>query len=271
MAILAVTLALGGLLIARGSQRVPMLIGVLVAATAVWVPGGRTAIVVATLLLGVAAIAPAFARKRLEFARALGIAGAGLIGLVLLAVAFPTLFGSRLAFYEATLNPDSPGSEWGSRWDAYTTDVIRGVELGGLLGQGTGEQSLGKQYLFGGAAYSEVGLYDVEGGYAATAVEWGVIGLVLWVLWTIAWTRQLWIGVKRLRGSPVGAPGLVLFAWVVVALFPAFFVGYQTFQNFLWNAYFWLLSGVIMGLPHAVSSKMQRSQRVRHASTARTA
>jgi hypothetical protein len=271
MTILAVALALSGFLIIKGRRRIVMLIAVLVAATAVWVPGGRTAIVVSTFLLGVAVLAPAFARERLAFLRALGIAGAGLIGLVLLAVTFPSLFGSRLAFYEATLNPNSPGGEWGSRWDALTTDVGRGVELGGLVGQGTGDQSLGKQYLFGGAAYSNVGLYDIEGGYAATAVEWGVIGLILWILWTMAWTHRLWINVKRVRGTTVAAPSLVLFAWVVVALFPAFFIGYQTFQNFLWNAHFWLLSGVVAGLPYAVSLKMERSQRVGLASASHTA
>ena len=49
------------------------------------------------------------------------------------------------------------------------------------------------------------------------------------------------------------AAGFVLFAWMIFFLFIGFAGGLQAFQNYIANAYFWLLSGLMFALPLAVN------------------
>ena len=78
----------------------------------------------------------------------------------------------------------------------------RGIDIGGLVGQGTGRESLGKQYLYGDSEGATGGSYQVEGGYASIAVEWGAVGLALWTLWTLAWLYRQW---RCIRAAPSGS------------------------------------------------------------------
>ena len=59
--------------------------------------------------------------------------------------------------------------------------------------------------------------------------------------------RVVW----ALRNEPLGHAGLVLLGWIVIFLFLGFVAGFQEFQNYLGNAYFWLISGIVFGLPLA--------------------
>jgi hypothetical protein len=120
------------------------------------------------------------------------------------------------------------------------------------MGEGTGRESLGTQYLYGGATRSSAGLHQVEGGYAGVALEWGAVGLVLWIAWSVAWVTLQWNGVRQARGSPLARAGVVLLAWTVSFLFVDFFAGLQIFQNYTGNAYFWLLSGILFAFPELV-------------------
>jgi hypothetical protein len=43
--------------------------------------------------------------------------------------------------------------------------------------------------------------------------------------------------------------GFVIFWYVFFLLFPATFGGMQSYEDFLFNAYFWLLLGVLFRLP----------------------
>ena len=47
----------------------------------------------------------------------------------------------------------------------------------------------------------------------------------------------------------MAAAGIVLLGWVAIFLVVLFFSGFQVFQNYVSNAYFWLLSGMIFALP----------------------
>lgn len=253
--------ALAALLLKEGRRggSAAIAAGVLGGAGASWVSGGRIGILLAGTLVALSAIAPAWSLRKATLVRSLRIAGVGLAAVVVLAVAVPDLFTSRLAWYRETLTPGSSESEWGFRKSSYVGSTVAGIRLGGLFGQGTGSESLGKQYLYGGEDYSLQGQYQVEGGYAAVAVEWGVVGLCLWVTWTAAWLRALWCSVTRVRGTPAAGAGLVLFCWLSFFLVVWFFVGMQQFQNYLANAYFWLLSGVLLGLPAATGDEAVRA------------
>jgi O-antigen ligase len=106
------------------------------------------------------------------------------------------------------------------------------------------------------------GLYQVEGGYAAVAVEMGAIGLALWLAWSIAWVGRQWRCIRAARGRHAAASGFVLFGWMLSFLFVGFVVGLQVFQNFVTNAYFWLLSGVIFAIPFTVAGSSPAADEV---------
>jgi hypothetical protein len=253
MTLVALTVSLSALVV-RAPWRLVVWGAAFVSAAAVWVSGGRAGFLVGAFLIAVAAVSVAFAFRRPAIGRAAAAAAAGVVAVGLLAALVPGLFQSRLAWYRETLDPRSAQNEWAFRLESYWGSTVSGVELGGLVGQGTGTESLGKQYLYGGEEQSPAGLYQVEGGYASVAVEWGVVGLFLWTAWSLAWTRRQWRAVQAARGTPLAAAGLVMFGWMLFFLFFGFFGGLQGFQNYLANAYFWLLSGVIFALPRAAKT-----------------
>jgi len=219
----------------------------------VWVSGGRAALLGALFVLAFVVVSPFFGERRFAtVGRTSGRAFVLVISIVVAVAAIsPILISSRSDWYRQTLDLRSSDNEWSSRFDSYWTDTVRGVTLGGLFGQGTGQESLGRQYIFGGDQRLAAGI-QVEGGYASVAVEWGGVGLALWLLWTVTWSRRLWMSVKSAKGTPLSAPGLVLIGWIVFFLFIGFFSGLQNYQNYIANAFFWLLSGMVFALPKIV-------------------
>jgi len=213
---------------------------------------------VGACLVALAAIASAFGERHPAFGRAGMVAALGLGAVFLISALVPDLFTSRLDWYLQTLDPRSSENEWSFRWDAYGGDTRRGIDIGGLVGQGTGRESLGKQYLYGGPEGTPAGLYQVEGGYASIAVEWGAVGLALWSLWTLAWLYRQWRCIRATPSGPLRAMGVVLWGWMIFFLIIGFFGGLQGFQNYVPNAYFWLLSGVIFGLPQLAASSEEK-------------
>jgi hypothetical protein len=254
LALLALAMALGAVLAARRRSTAGLVLSTLAAGGGVWISGGRAGLVLGAGLVTVAALAPLWRKGRGELGRSVVVGSLAVALLMILAAVLPNLFSSRLAWYSATLDPRSSQSEWVSRWTAHAQDTFRGIELGGIVGQGTGQESLGKQYLSGDPDYSPAGLYQVEAGFGSVAVEWGLIGLTLWLAWTLAWVRRQWTAVRAARDGPLGAAGMVLFAWIVLLLFVQLFGSLAAFQNYLVNAYFWLLSGMIFALPEAAAA-----------------
>jgi hypothetical protein len=254
LAVLALAIALGAVLAARRRSKAGLALSTLAAGGGVWISGGRAGFVVGAGLVAVAALAPLWRKGRGELGRSVVVGSLAVVLLMVLAAMLPSLFSSRLSWYSATLDPRSPESEWVSRWTAHAQDTVRGIGLGGIFGQGTGQESLGKQYLSEDPDHSPAGLYQVEAGFGAVAVEWGLVGLSLWLGWTVAWIWRQWRAVRAARDGPLGAAGMLLFAWIVLLLFVQFFGGLATFQNYLVNAYFWLLSGMIFALPEAAAA-----------------
>lgn len=251
MAVIAVAVGLAAVLVNRGRLRAIAGAGLLVSLAAVWVSGGRSGLLHGIALVGVALVPLVLHQRRSTLATVAMLASGAIAGAAALGYFFPTLLSNRLAFYLATLNPLSGANEWAFRWDLFTTNIQRGIGLGGLIGLGTGTESLGKQYLYGGVNYSVTGLYAIEGGYAAVAAEFGLVGLALWLLWTISWTQRQLRLVWAQHDGPFRSAGLVLVAWIVIFLLIEFVTGFQAFQNYLANAYFWLLSGVVFGIHRA--------------------
>jgi hypothetical protein len=262
MALAALAICLISLAAVRAAARLVVATCLVASILAIWVSGGRTfliwgaALVAATVLPSVARGA-AGAQTRRRWALA---AMAGVIGVALVALVAPDVYGGRVSWYASTLDPRSTDNEWQFRWSSYSVDVVRSLQLGGVIGQGTGQESLGKQYLSGGQDAGGVALYQVEGGYAAVIVEWGVIGVLLWLAWTVAWMVRQIRTVRATRDGPLPSVGPVVVVWTAFFLFIGFIVGYQIFQNYVANAYFWLLSGLLFGAAALAKEKPPSGQ-----------
>ncbi|HKN76539.1 MAG TPA: hypothetical protein VJW94_15270, partial [Candidatus Acidoferrum sp.] len=177
---------------------------------------------------------------------ALGIA----LGLVLVFIAFPDELLSRVSIYQEALTPGSSTSELTHRSWTYPVENFLGAfnYERWPYGYGIGTVSLGGQYVarFFKAKPAVVG---VESGYGALVVEMGIVGLILWLVMSVAILFSAWRVVKKLKGSPWFPLGFVIFWYAFVLLFPATFAGIQPYEDFLLNAYLWLLLGVLFRLP----------------------
>jgi hypothetical protein len=177
---------------------------------------------------------------------ALGIA----LGIVLLFITYPDALLSRLAIYEETLMPNSPTSELTHRgWDYPVRNFLGAFGYDRWpYGYGIGTTALGGQYVarFFNAKPPVVG---VESGYGTLIVEMGIGGLILWITMSLAILFSAWKVVKKLKGSPLFPLAFIIFWYALFLLFPATFGGIQPYEDFLLNAYFWLLLGVLFRLP----------------------
>jgi hypothetical protein len=172
------------------------------------------------------------------------------LGIVLLFYAYPDALLSRLAIYEETLLPGSPTNELANRGWYYPVDNFLGAFNYDRwpYGYGIGTTSLGGQYvarIFN--AKPPVG--GVESGFGTLIVEMGIGGLILWIVMSVTILFSAWDVVKKLRGLPWFPLGFVIFWYAFFLLIPATFGGIQSYEDFLLNAYFWLLLGVLFRLP----------------------
>ena len=73
--------------------------------------------------------------------------------------------------------------------------------------------------------------------------------LILWLIMSVSILFAAWKVVKKLKGSPWFPLGFVIFWYAFFLLFPATFGGIQSYEDFLLNAYLWLLLGLLFRLP----------------------
>jgi hypothetical protein len=172
------------------------------------------------------------------------------LGMVLLFFVFPDALLSRFAIYEETLNPSRSTSEAFHRGWTYPVDNFMGAFDYDRwpYGYGIGTTALGGQYVarFFNARPPVVG---VESGYGTLVVEMGIGGLILWLIMSTAILFCSWGVVRKLKGSPWFPIGFVIFWYAFFLLFPATFGGIQSYEDFLLNAYLWLLLGLLFRLP----------------------
>jgi hypothetical protein len=170
--------------------------------------------------------------------------------LVVAIMAFPTEIGSRWAFYSETLSPSSTANELPHRVWEYPLRNLMGAfsEPNWVEGNGIGTASLGIQYV---AAYLHQRPLPiaVESGWGDIVVEFGFFGLILWLIWTTLVIVGCWrvtLQLKQTRMFPIG----FAIAWFVfVMLGPDMFATINSFQDYVLNAYLWILIGVLYHLP----------------------
>jgi hypothetical protein len=177
---------------------------------------------------------------------ALGIA----LGLGLLFFIFPEALLSRVAFYTETLTPGISTSDLQNRtWDYPLRNFLGAFAYERwMYGYGIGTTSLGTQYV---ARIFKVKppVVWLESGFGALVLEMGIGGLILWFVMTFAILISAWRVVKKLRGSPWFPLAFMIFWYAGLLLLPMTFAGMQPYEDFVLNAYLWLLLGILFRLP----------------------
>jgi hypothetical protein len=184
-----------------------------------------------------------------------GLLAAGL-GFLLAMLLFPQALGARWAFLVETLSPLSPASELRDRAVNYSfQELQKAFEYGGWwLGHGTGTTSLGVQYITRLLGKPRPP-FGVESGYGNLLLEFGILGLSLWLLWTAALLVAAWKVVWRLKQTAYFPLAFAIFWFSFLLLVPFTYGGLDAYQNYVFNAYFWLLVGVLFRLPSLVASQ----------------
>lgn len=177
---------------------------------------------------------------------ALGVA----LAMALLFWVFPEAFMNRLAVYSETLDPRSPASELLHRTRDYPlANFLAAFDSPRWpYGFGIGTASLGGQYvtrIFQVAAPTET----VESGFGTLVQEMGIVGLILWFIMSGAVLIAAWKVVRKLRGSPWFPLAFMIFWYAFLLLLPFTFQGMAAYQDFVLNAYLWLLLGILFRLP----------------------
>jgi hypothetical protein len=80
-------------------------------------------------------------------------------------------------------------------------------------------------------------------------VEMGIGGLILWLIMATAIGISGWKIVNKLRGTSWFPIGMVIFWYSFLMLFPYMIGGIQSYEDFILNAYLWLLIGILFRLP----------------------
>jgi hypothetical protein len=175
---------------------------------------------------------------------------ASVLAFGLITVIFPKEIGARFAFYQETLSPYSPKNELQHRAQDYTySETVKAFSYPGFwTGHGTGTTSLGTQYVkrILGQVKPK---YMVEAGFGNLVIEMGVLGLVLWLCWSSALMVTMWEVAKRLKETAYFPLAVGILYYSFSLLFPMTYGGLDLYENFIMNAYFWLLLGIFFRLP----------------------
>jgi hypothetical protein len=174
----------------------------------------------------------------------------GCLALVILMFTYPEALLSRVAIYTETLSPNSSASELVYRARDYPFENFLNAFRYDRwpYGFGIGTCSLGVQYVSRIMQVPPMGV-GVENGYGGIVVEMGIGGLILWLLMSLAIIFTAWKQVRKLKGSPWFPLGFMIFWYAFVLLFPMTYAGLAAYQDFVLNAYLWLLLGILFRLP----------------------
>ena len=173
------------------------------------------------------------------------------VGLFLMIQFFPSSIGASWAFYSETLSPISTASELQNRsWTYPMQNLMTALQHPRwLYGDGTGTASLGMQYVAKLLGQAPIGFW-VENGWGTLILEMGILGPILWVIWTSSLLYFAWKIVRQLRGTIYFPVALSIWWYAFVLLVPLSYNGMAPYQNYVMNAYLWLLIGVLFRLPH---------------------
>ena len=181
------------------------------------------------------------------------------IGFTLAVVLAPDAVKARWAFFTETLLPGRAHFELGYRAWEYPEKSLLSIfdQPNWQLGNGTGVASLGVQYVtkLVGARPLDVG---AESGYAILIIEFGLLGPLLWTVWTVSLFISAWRVVRKLKQTAFFPIGFAIFWYVFMCLGPFTFYGLNNYQNYMTCAYLWLIVGILFRLPGLLSEEQAR-------------
>jgi hypothetical protein len=192
------------------------------------------------------------------------VAAGAALAMTILFVTYHNELVNRFAIFSETLDPRSPASELSHRSMEYPLQNFLSAfdSDGWLYGFGIGTVSLGGQYVSRIFHVSSPAI-GPESGFGAIVVEMGIGGLALWLVMSVAILIPAWRVVRSLRGSPWFPLGFMIFWYALILLLPFTFLGLQPYQDFILNAYLWLLLGILFRLPTISLDKQSSAQPVK--------
>jgi hypothetical protein len=179
--------------------------------------------------------------------RSLIFAGFGLAAFMLI---FPAAASSRLGFYSETLLPNSSAYQLGERSWTYPMaelgKAFRGPHW--IVGNGTGTDTLGAQYV---SEFLKEPMPNVavEEGFGQMIAEMGILAPLLWILWAAATVGACWRVVRPLKGTRFFPIAVAILWYVFLLLFAMSYLALDAYQNYVNNAFLWILVGVLFRLP----------------------
>jgi len=183
--------------------------------------------------------------------RATAVAG---IAMLITVFFFPEAVGARWSYYEETILPTSPSEQLTRRLESYPVQEFeKAIDSGGwVLGHGIGTASLGVQYVsrWIGQKRPEFG---VESGYGNILIEYGILGPFLWLIWSTAVLIYAWKVVRKMRETVYFPLAFAIFWFALLLLYPMTYGTLNSYEDYIYNAYFWLLIGVLFRLPTLAS------------------
>ena len=188
------------------------------------------------------------------------------LGFLVAALLYPEAVASRVAFYAETLSPFSTASALRYRGVSYPLENLATAfdDPNWLLGNGIGTASLGLQYVAKLLHSSYRGKWT-ESGWGELILEFGILGPILWVFWSTALLYCCWKIARRLRQTAFFPIAFAIIWFAFLMLFPMTFGGTSAYQNYVTNAFFWLLVGILFRLPEiAAQPEETASATIRH-------
>jgi hypothetical protein len=195
----------------------------------------------------------------------------GAIGLFFMVQFFPSSIGARWAFYSETLSPASSASELHYRmWEYPMSNLLTALQHPRwLYGDGTGTASLGMQYVAKVLGQAPISFW-VENGWGTLILEMGILGPILWIVWTFSLLYFSWKVVRQLRQTVYFPVALSIFWYAFVLLVLLSYNGMAPYQNYVMNAYLWLMLGVLFRLPYLAGNPQAVRRQARVASLGST-
>jgi hypothetical protein len=175
------------------------------------------------------------------------------LAVITVIVLYPKEVGARWAFYSETLFPSSSAYELTFRaWD-YPIDnfLYTFRQPNWIWGNGTGTASNGVQYVsvLIGQRPPAIG---VENGWGTLILEMGIIAPLLWVIFSFSFIRSGYLVLKSLKKTYLFPIALSILYFSFLLLGPLTFGGITQYHNYVYNAYFWILAGILFRLPSLV-------------------
>jgi len=93
----------------------------------------------------------------------------------------------------------------------------------------------------------------IENGWGELMLEMGILAPILWLIWSGSLLYHSWKIVRHLRGTVYFPVAFAIFWYAFLLLIPLTYGGLPSYQNYVMNAYFWVLIGVLFSLPRVAN------------------